>query len=69
MQLLAGTWVLAAVMLTDELIKLGLEMSSSQKVGNRPDRVEPRANKRRAKLIALLKKPRHIAKSELVTAA
>ena len=69
MQLLAGAWVLAAVMLTDELIKLGLEMSSSQKVGNRPDRVEPRANKRRAKLIALLKKPRHIAKSELVTAA
>jgi len=69
MQMLAGTWVLAAVVSTDELVQLGLEMSSSETVGNRPDRIEPRANKRRAKLIALLKKPRHIAKSELVTAA
>ena len=68
MQLLAGTWVLAAVMLTQELVQLGLETSSSQKVGNRPDRIEPRANKRRAKLIALLNKPRSIAKAELAAA-
>ena len=33
------------------------------------DRVEPRANKRRKKLIALLTKPRHIAKLELINAA
>lgn len=69
MQLLAVNWVLASVSLTDETVQLGIETSSSQTVGNRPDRVEPRACKRRPKLIALLTKPRHIAKSELITAA
>ena len=69
MQLLAGTWLMAAVVLTDEMIQLGLETSSSETVGNRPDRVEPRANKRRPKLLALLNKPRRIAKAELITAA
>jgi hypothetical protein len=69
MQLLATNWVLASVMLTNELVQLGLETSSSQTVGNRPDRIEPRANKRRPKLLALLTKPRHIAKAELVNAA
>ena len=69
MQLLAGTWVLAAVVLTDEMVQLGLEMSSSETVGDRPDRIEPRANKRRPKILALLNKPRSIAKAELVTAA
>jgi hypothetical protein len=69
MQLLAGTWVLAAVVLTDEMVQLGLEMSSSEIVGDRPDRIEPRANKRRPKVLALLNKPRRIAKEELVTAA
>jgi len=69
MQLLAANWVLASVTLTDELVQLGLETSSSQTVGNRADRIEPRANKRRPKLITLLTKPRRIAKLELVTAA
>ena len=69
MQLLASNWVLASVMLTPELVHLGLQTSSSEIVGNRPDRVEPRANKRRPKLLALLTKPRHIAKLELTTAA
>lgn len=69
MQLLASNWVLASVMLTKELVQLGLETSSSQTVGNRPDRVEPRANKRRPKLLALLTKPRHLAKLELGSAA
>jgi hypothetical protein len=69
MQLLAGTWVLAAVVLTDEMVQLGLEMSSSEIVGDRPDRIEPRANKRRPKILALLNKPRRAAKAELVTAA
>ena len=68
-QLLANNWLLASVMLTDELVTLGQQISSSEVVGNRPDRVEPRANKRRPKILALLNKPRHIAKQELITAA
>ena len=68
-QLLANNWLLASVMLTDELVTLGQQTSSSQVVGNRPDRVQPRANKRRPKILALLTKPRHIAKQELITAA
>ena len=68
-QLLANNWLLASVMLTDELVTLGQQISSSEVVGNRPDRVEPRANKRRPKILALLNKPRQIAKQELITAA
>ena len=67
-QLLATKWVLAAVVLTPKLVELGIQSPTSQRIGIRPDRVEPRANKRRPKLLALLKKPRHIAKAELVTA-
>jgi hypothetical protein len=69
LQLLANNWLLASVMLTRELVELGQQTSSSEVVGNRPDRVEPRANKRRPKLLALLTKPRHVAKLELITAA
>ena len=69
MQLLGSNWLLASVMLTDQLIEMGQQVSSSELLGNRPDRVEPRANKRRPKIIALLTKPRHTAKNELLTAA
>jgi hypothetical protein len=69
LQLLANNWLVASVTLTRELVELGQQISSSEVVGNRPDRIEPRANKRRPKLIALLTKPRHIAKQELITAA
>ena len=69
MQLLATNWVLASVALSEQLIELGRQTSCSEVVGNRLDRIEPRANKRRPKLIALLTKPRHIAKLELITAA
>lgn len=68
-QLLANNWLLASVMLTAELIELGQQTSVSEIVGHRPDRVEPRANKRRPKLLALLTKPRAQAKLELITAA
>jgi len=37
------------------------------RVGNRPDRVEPRARKRRPKHGALLTKPRKQARAELLT--
>jgi len=55
--------------LTLLFLTLGLETSSSETVGDRLDRVEPRANKRRPKLLALLKKPRQLAKLELMNAA
>lgn len=65
-QSLATTWLLACVTNAPKLIQLSLEMSASQIIGNRPDRIEPRANKRRPKAIALLSKPRHLARLELV---
>ena len=68
LQSLAVNWLLACVINTSVLAKLALETSISQTVGHRPDRVEPRANKRRAKLIGLLKKPRAVARMELINA-
>jgi hypothetical protein len=68
-QLLANNWLLAAVKLTAVLVELGQQISSSEVVGDRPDRIEPRAHKRRPKLLALLTKPRHTAISELIHAA
>lgn len=69
LQLLANNWLLASVVLTDELVELGQQTSSSEYTGHRLDRIEPRANKRRPKLLALLTKPRAQAKLELLTAA
>ena len=54
---------------TRELSALGQTASSSEQVGHRPDRLEPRKNKRRPKLIALMTKPRHAYRAELGTAA
>jgi hypothetical protein len=68
-QLLANNWLLAAVKLTAVLVELGQQISSSEVVGDRPDRIEPRANKRRPKRLALLTKPRHTAISQLIHAA
>ena len=65
-QAMASTWLLACVTKTTALIQLSLENSASQTVGHRPDRIEPRANKRRTKMIGLLEKPRHIARMELI---
>ena len=67
-QALATTWLLACVATTPQLIQLSLDTSASQTVGHRPDRVEPRANKRRPKVVALLNKPRRIARLELINA-
>jgi hypothetical protein len=69
-QLLATNWLLCAVIgVTPELAKLGQATSSSERIGHRPDRVEPRKNKRRPKLIALMKKPRWEYQTELNAAA
>ena len=69
MQMLATKWVVAAVVLTTELVLLGTQSPASERVGNRLDRVEPRANKRRPKLIALMTKPRQVLVQELMSAA
>jgi len=53
----------------DELIQFGPRTSSSESVGKRLDRVEPRDNKRRPKLLALLTKPRRIAQQNRTHAA
>jgi len=69
LQSLATNWLLAAVTRTPELIPNSIDMSASEAVGNRPDRIEPRANKRRSKAIALLNKPRRKAIEEIRQAA
>jgi hypothetical protein len=69
-QLLATNWLLCAVIgVTTELAELGQKTSSSERVGHRPERVEPRENKRRPKMIALMKKPRRQFQDEMKSAA
>jgi hypothetical protein len=53
---------------TTELAELGQKTSSSERVGQRPGRVEPRENKRRPKVIALMKKPRRQFQEEMKSA-
>ena len=73
MQMLAGTWLTAAVVVgqnpdaTEPLIVLRLTHGGSHIVGDRPDRVEPRAVKRRPKPHALLSTPRAEARAKLTT--
>jgi putative transposase len=51
------------------LIQVQLRHLATHRVGNRPDRVEPRAVKRRPKPHKLLNKPRAEARAELLTGA
>ena len=69
MQKIAAGWVVA--LLLDEatfakLIDEHLEDIPGHKVGHRPDRIEPRAVKRRPKPHKLLTKPREEARAEMV---
>ena len=72
MQMLANTWLTAAVVVdgtcdaAEPLVTLRVIHGGSHRVGNRPDRVEPRAVKRRPKPHPLLTKPRAQARAELV---
>lgn len=69
-QLLATNWLLCAVIgVTAELASLGQRISCSEQVGHREGRVEPRKNKRRPKVLALMTKPRHQYQDELRAAA
>lgn len=70
LQLLATNWLLCAVIgVSQELANLGQDASCSQRVGHRDGRVEPRVNKRRPKILALMTKPRHQLRAELEAAA
>jgi hypothetical protein len=70
LQLLGNLWLTSAVVeLTTELGELRLRQQTEVTVGQRPDRCEPRANKRRPKILALLTKPREEARQELLAAS
>ena len=68
--MLANTWVLAAVpplvSARERLIALRILNGHSHRVGNRPDRVEPRAVKRRPSPLALLTELRATARARLI---
>jgi hypothetical protein len=61
-----GTLASAEGELAERLIAAQLASLAEQIVGNRPNRLEPRAVKRRAQPIALLTKPRKEARAELL---
>jgi hypothetical protein len=69
LQKIAASWTLLP--LCDEqalllFVTVHLKQMSAHKVGDRPNRVEPRAVKRRAKPHQLLTKPREQARAELL---
>jgi hypothetical protein len=72
MQMLANGWLLAAVVadrtgeIAEPLVTLRVLHGGSHRVGNRPDRVEPRAVKRRPKSHPLLTIPRRQARAALL---
>jgi hypothetical protein len=70
LQLLATNWLLCAVIgVSHELATLGQQAPGSERVGRRDGRVEPRVNKRRPKVLALMKQPRHQLRAALAAAA
>lgn len=69
-QLLASNWLSAAAMgVSEELKKLGVQAPTSERVGDREGRAEPRVNKRRPKVLALMTRPRQELKAGLAHAA
>lgn len=71
LQMLASQWLAAAnpalpPLARAALVSLRLVNGSTHIVGNRPDRVEPRAVKRRPAPLALLRVPRQKARQELL---
>lgn len=68
MQKIAASWQ-AILLCTEECVRTMIDTHlrdlATQRVGDRPDRVEPRAVKRRPKPHPLLTRPRDQAKAEL----
>ena len=70
MVLLANNWLLCGARgLNDALIEVGQNQPIDEVVGHRPDRVEPRMNKRRPKVLKLMAKPRNAYQRQLANAA
>ena len=72
MQAIAASWVVAVLAdpeMFGVLVDAQLANLAGHRVGNRPDRVEPRATKRRPKSHRLLTKPRAEARLELLAGA
>ena len=51
--------------LDDEILKTFFHMMAQQRIGNRPDRIEPRAVKRRPKAYPMLTIPRNVAREKV----
>jgi len=68
LQIIAAAWMVAVI--TEEhqelLVQLRLQHMGSHRIGHRPNRIEPRAIKRRPKPHALLTEPRHQARAKLL---
>lgn len=68
LQTIAAAWMVAVI--TEEhqelLVQIRLQHMGSHRIGNRPNRVEPRAIKRRPKPHDLLTEPRHQARAKLL---
>jgi hypothetical protein len=68
LQTIAAAWMVAVI--TEEhqelLVQLRLEHMASHQIGNRPNRIEPRAIKRRPKPHKLLTEPRDQARAKLM---
>lgn len=68
LQIIAAAWMVAVI--TEEhqelLVQLRLEHMGTHRIGHRPNRIEPRAIKRRPKPHALLTEPRHQARAKLL---
>ena len=70
LQMLGNLWLSNAICPVDPALReLFLEHQITIKVGHRPGRSEPRANKRRPKLLKLMTEPRHKTKTKLEAAA
>ena len=69
MQKIAASWATLAVCDAAQLVELvtiALRHLAAHRVGDRPDRIEPRAIKRRPKPHKLLTKPRQEARETLI---
>jgi putative transposase len=72
MEMIAASWMLVALMeesFTAKLVDAHLANLAQHRIGDRPNRVEPRAIKRRPKEHRLLTKPRAQARAELLAGA
>lgn len=68
LQTIAAAWMVAVVTQEHQelLVQLRLEHMASHRIGHRPNRIEPRAIKRRPKPHDLLTEPRHQARAKLL---